>query len=150
MTITVSQLAAEAGVSPHTVRYYEQVGLLPSAERTAAGYRLYGREASERLRFIKGARRLGLRIAEVRELLAVHDRGLCPCGHAEVLVRRRLTEIEDELERLGQLRRELTGLLERYPAEACSDEEADAWPCADEFIRAGGDASGRAPVPADA
>jgi DNA-binding transcriptional MerR regulator len=138
MALTVSQLAAKAGVSPHTVRYYEQVGLLATAERSAAGYRLHDEEAVARLRFVKGARRLGLRIEDVRQLLAVGDCGLCLCGQAEAVVRQRLVEVEARLEHLAALRDALAALLERYPAEACPDEQARAWPCLVEFMRAGG------------
>ena len=60
--LTVSKLAEEAGTSPDTVRYYERIGLLPETERSASGYRLYGDEAVERLRFIKRAQRFGLRL----------------------------------------------------------------------------------------
>lgn len=149
MALTVSQLAAEAGVSPHTVRYYEQVGLLVTAERSTAGYRLYDEEAATRLRFVKGARRLGLRIEDVRQLLAVRDCGLCLCGQVEAIVRERLVEVEARLEHLAALRDALANLLERYPAEACPDEQATAWPCLEEFMLAGGDAGERAPVPAN-
>jgi DNA-binding transcriptional MerR regulator len=149
MALTVSQFAAKAGVSPHTVRYYEQVGLLATAERSSAGYRLYDEQAAARLRFVKGARRLGLRIEDVRQLLAVRDCGLCLCGQAEAVVRERLVEVEARLEHLAALRDALADLLERYPAEACPDEQARAWPCLEEFMRAGGDASERAPVPAN-
>ena len=55
--LTVSRLAEEAGTSSDTVRYYERIGLLPETERSASGYRLYGPEAVERLRFIKRAQR---------------------------------------------------------------------------------------------
>jgi DNA-binding transcriptional MerR regulator len=69
------------------VRYYERLGLLPKPERTAAGYRQYQQDAVERLRFIKSAQRVGLRLREIAELLAICDYGLCPCGHSEALLR---------------------------------------------------------------
>ena len=133
--LTVSKLAERAGVSADTVRYYERAELLPPAERTPSGYRIYGEEAAERLSFIKGAQRLGLRLREVRELLDVLDRGACPCGHTETLVRRRVAEIEEETARLNSLKRELKRLVERFPAEAC--EGVERWPCEDVFIEAG-------------
>jgi DNA-binding transcriptional MerR regulator len=81
-TLTVSMLAKRAGVSAGTVRYYDRAGLLPPTARTPAGYRQYGEDAADRVRFIKGAQRLGLRLREVAELLAVRDRGACLCGPA--------------------------------------------------------------------
>ena len=73
-------------------------------------------------------------------MLAVRDCGLCLCGHAEAIVRERLVEIEARLEHLAALRDALADLLERYPAKACPDEHASAWPCLEEFMRAGVDA----------
>ena len=100
MALTVSKLASEAGVRSDTVRYYERAGLLPPAARTTSGYRMYGDEALDRLRFIKGVQSFGLRLREVRDLLEVMDRGLCPCGHAEGLVRSRIAELDEEIGRL--------------------------------------------------
>jgi DNA-binding transcriptional MerR regulator len=65
MSLTVSHLGAEVGLSAATVRYYERLGLLPPAQRTAAGYRQYQQDAVERLRFIKSAQRVGLRLREI-------------------------------------------------------------------------------------
>jgi DNA-binding transcriptional MerR regulator len=136
MALTVSRLAARVGVTADTIRYYERSGLLSEPERTASGYRAYAEEVVERLRFIRGAQQVGLRLRDIRELLYVRDRGLCSCGHAETLVRQRLAELDDETNRLAGMKRELVGLLERFPSEECPSEAG--WPCEREFIRAGG------------
>jgi DNA-binding transcriptional MerR regulator len=70
MSLTVSHLGAEVGLRAATIRYYERLGLLPAPERTAAGYRQHPKEAVDRLRFIKSAQRVGLRLREIAELLA--------------------------------------------------------------------------------
>jgi DNA-binding transcriptional MerR regulator len=74
MTLTVSALADQAGLSADTVRYYERVGLLPKPARSAAGYRLYDQDAVGRLRLIKGAQRAGLRLVALLVLLAACTR----------------------------------------------------------------------------
>ena len=132
MALTVSALADQAGLSADTVRYYERVGLLPPPARSAAGYRLYDQAAVGRLRLIKGAQRAGLRLREIGELLQVADRGRCPCGHTETLLRERLGEVRAELARLRALEAELTRLLEHYPDPACPETvtAAAAWWCA--------------------
>src|SRR4051812_43447304 len=79
---TVAELAAAVGVPPDTVRYYERAGLLPPPRRTPAGYRSYDDGAVDRMRFIQGAQRLGLRLADVRSLLEIRDTGRCPCEPA--------------------------------------------------------------------
>jgi DNA-binding transcriptional MerR regulator len=65
VAFTVSSLAEQVGLSADTVRYYERVGLVPTPERSAAGYRLYEESTARRLRFIKGAQRVGLRLREI-------------------------------------------------------------------------------------
>ena len=72
----ISQLAERTGVPATTLRFYETAGLLP-AERTATGYRVYGEEAVERLGFITAAKRLGLPLEEIADLLVVWENGAC-------------------------------------------------------------------------
>ena len=76
MVATISQVASEVGVRPDTIRYYERVGLLPLSDRSSNGYCSYGEEDVERLRFIRGAQRLGLKLRDIRELLAIRDKGI--------------------------------------------------------------------------
>src|SRR6266496_3810667 len=72
----ISQLAERSGVPASTLRFYENLGLLP-AERTTAGYRLYDDTAPERLAFIASAKVLGLGLEEIRDLLGVRAQGVC-------------------------------------------------------------------------
>ena len=127
MTTTISSLAESIGLRPDTLRYYERVGLLKPAGRSAAGYRLYDEACAERLRFIKALQRMGLRLRDIKELLDVRDRGSCPCGHTEVLVERRLAEVQAEIEDLEGVRTQLL-VLKRRNAE-CVDATAEDWSC---------------------
>ena len=77
--------------------------------------------------FIRGAQRLGLRLAEIRDLLSVRDTGVCPCEPAEVLLRRHLDEIDAEMARLAALRGELTGMLTAMPGPDCPNPDPGAW-----------------------
>jgi DNA-binding transcriptional MerR regulator len=92
--LSVGQLESRAGVRTDTIRYYERAGLLPQPRRTEGDHRRYGAADLDRLLFIRGAQRLGLRLAEIRELLAVRDTGVCPCGPAELLLREHVSEID--------------------------------------------------------
>jgi DNA-binding transcriptional MerR regulator len=132
MTLTVSKLAGRVGLTADTIRFYEREGLLPPPDRTTSGYRAFGKEAVERLRFIKGAQCIGLRLAEIKELLDIRDRGLCPCGHAETLLRQRVSEIDAEITELQETKAELTAFTERIDAIECP-EDVEPWPCAGEF-----------------
>ena len=132
--LTVSELARQADISPHTVRYYERVGLLPAAPRDDSGYRLYDPALVDRLRFIRGAKRVGLRLQDINELLDIIDRGQCPCGHTDALLRHRLAEISDEITELATVRDELQRLLYTHPPPACPDNNnPETWWCQDTF-----------------
>lgn len=101
----ISALATHAGVPVKTIRYYEDVGLLPKPSRTPAGYRLYAPEAADRLLFIKKAQNLGLRLDEIKEILELADRGRCPCGHVQDLLKRRLMELRQKISDLRVVER---------------------------------------------
>ncbi|MFJ9394315.1 MerR family transcriptional regulator [Streptomyces californicus] len=75
----ISQLAECSGVPATTLRFSEDAGLLP-ADRTPAGYRLYGEAAVERLAFIDAAEHLGLPLEKIGELLGVGESGACRRG----------------------------------------------------------------------
>jgi DNA-binding transcriptional MerR regulator len=125
--LRVAQLADTVGVAPDTVRYYERAGLLPAPARTPAGYRAYDASAVDRLQFIQGAQRLGLRLRDIRDLLAIRDTGACPCEPAEQLLRRRLTELDAEMARLAALRRQLVAMVETLPTADCPPPTPGAW-----------------------
>lgn len=139
MALRVSQVAEQAGVSPDAVRFYEKEGLLPQPPRSLAGYREYDEQIPQRIRFIKGAQEMGLKLSEIGELLEIQDRGACPCGHTKTLVERRIHEIDAEMKRLSDLRTELASMAElEYPAMT----EGELWPCEVTFIRRGGERVG--------
>jgi len=123
----VAQLAEAVGVTADTIRYYERAGLLPAPVRTASGYRAYDAAATDRMRFIQGAQRLGLRLADIRDLLAVRDTGTCPCEPAEQLLRRRLAELDAEMARLAALRTEMVAMVDALPSANCPPPEPGTW-----------------------
>jgi DNA-binding transcriptional MerR regulator len=127
-TTTISSLAESMGLRTDTLRYYERVGLLEPAGRSAAGYRLYDDASAERLRFIKGIQWMGLRLGDIKELLDVLDRGQCPCGHTQVLIERRLTEVQAEIDQLEEVQAQLLVLKGRNTN--CMDSTAEGWSCA--------------------
>lgn len=133
--LTVSKLAKMVGVGPDTIRYYEREGLIPEAERTESGYRVYDEGAVRRLRFIRGSQRFGLRLKEIKGLLEVMDRGLCPCGHASDLVTARIAEIDQQIGELRVLRGDLARLSEDVGPDKCTP---GVWPCEQELIQVGG------------
>lgn len=121
--LTVSKLAEEAGTSADTVRYYDRIGLLPETERSPSGYRLYGDEAVERLRFIKRAQRFGLRLEAIAELLDIRRQGLCPCGHTRRFLEARVAELDEEMSSLARLREDISRMLDELPAGVGDDRQ---------------------------
>jgi DNA-binding transcriptional MerR regulator len=132
--LTVGQLAARAEVRADTIRYYERAGLLPEPNRTDGDHRRYGPVDLDRMLFIRGAQRLGLRLSEIRELLAVRDTGACPCGPAETLLNEHIGEIDREIARLTRLRTDLSGMvagLSGRRSGPCPDPVPGTWCAAD-------------------
>jgi len=123
----VAALARAASCTPHAVRFYEREGLLPPPPRTSAGYRRYGQDAVDRLQFIEGAQRLGLRLREIRDLLKVRDEGSCPCGEAAVLLRDRIRELNRQIDDLVTLRGTLTAMEGQIPSPNCPDPAPGVW-----------------------
>lgn len=110
---TIGTLAERTGTSRDTIRYYEQVGVLPEPERTDAGYRLYGGDDVERLAFVAQAQTLGLTLDEIREVLEMVDEGREPCVHVRERLRAHLREVRRKIRELHGLESRLEGALER-------------------------------------
>lgn len=132
--LRVAELAAAVGVGADTIRYYEKAGLLPGPARTPAGYRIYEADAVDRLRFIQGAQRLGLKLRDIKDLLAIRDTGICPCEPAEELLRRRLVDLDAEMARLAVLREQLVAMVEALPSQDCPPPLPGSW-CPPEKVR---------------
>lgn len=124
MALSISKLAEHTGISPDMLRYYGRLGLLSESGRTGAGHRYYDEAAVERVRFIKGAQWLDLRLEEVRELLETLEGEGCPCAFSEELVRRRISEIDQQRARLDEMRALLSRLLGDAPQTEFTDGEA--------------------------
>jgi DNA-binding transcriptional MerR regulator len=114
--LTIAEVRARTGLSARTLRYYEEVGLLPGVRRRAGGRRVYGEDELERLRFITRLKALGLSLAEIKELNAVY----AIAGSTRALLRRlaelldrHLADVEARLSELGALRAEIRRYRER-------------------------------------
>ena len=117
----IGELANEVGVNPKTVRYYEDIGLIPAAPRTRAGYREYEDADAARLRFIKTAQRLGLSLEEIAEILSLRDRGERPCAYVRDVINEQLRSVEHRIKELRALRSELREL--RLAADSIPEVE---------------------------
>jgi DNA-binding transcriptional MerR regulator len=109
----IGEVAEQTGVTTKTLRYYERIGLLPDADRTPSGYRSYGPDAVERVRFIRDAQATGLSLTEIQSILELRAEGHGSCEHTRSLLHRHLEEIDAQIERLQTARRELDRLVRR-------------------------------------
>jgi DNA-binding transcriptional MerR regulator len=109
----IGAIATQAGVPVKTIRYYEDVGLLPTPARTVARYRLYSPEVVDRLQFIKQAQSLGLRLEDIKDILELADRGRCPCGHVQRLLKARLGELQEKMAAMRTLEQRLKAATAR-------------------------------------
>lgn len=134
--VTIGQAAQAAGLTRKAVRVYETRGLLPVADRTAAGYRLYSSADIELLSFIRQARTLGLHLDDIRVVLDIKNGGRVPCGTVRDVLDRRLAEIDATVRELLALRHTLAAV--REGADACTDNNTAAVCPIIEDVRADG------------
>lgn len=107
-TLTVGQAAQASGLTAKAVRLYEAKGLLPLAERSDAGYRMYDEDDVAALRFIHQARALGLDLNEIRDILDLRRGGAAPCQHVLRLLDQHIADIDRTIVELRQLRAALS------------------------------------------
>jgi MerR family copper efflux transcriptional regulator len=112
---TIGQLAKATGVAAKTIRYYEQIGVLPTPSRTAVGYRQYDQSGVHRLRFIRRARSLGLPLRDVKTVVVRLDGRprLALRPRLLEMVRRQLSAVQHQSAELGLLQRQLEQVLHR-------------------------------------
>ena len=119
--LTIGTLARRTGTKVQTIRYYEEIGLMPEPGRTGGGQRRYGEAELDRLAFIRHARQLGFPLDAIRELLDLSDHPSRSCEEADTIARRQLRQVEQRIARLEALRTE----LQRMVAECSGGRSAD-------------------------
>ena len=119
--LPIAEVQSRTGLSARTLRYYEEVGLLPGVRRRAGGRRVYGEAELERLRFITRLKALGLSLAEIKELNAVY----AIAGSTRAMLRRlaelldrHLADVDARLAELGALRSEIARYREHVARRA--------------------------------
>ena len=125
--LQISEVSERTGFSGPTLRYYEQIGLLPAPLRTRAGYRVYRERDVARLGFIARAKRLGCSLDEIRGLVEAWDEDRCaPVQHQlRSLVGAKLSEARSQIAELTAFTADLQATAEQLAAEpvegACGD-----------------------------
>ncbi|MGA0542680.1 MerR family transcriptional regulator [Neotabrizicola sp. VNH66] len=119
--LTIGKLGQATGVKVPTIRFYEQIGLLPEAGRSAGNQRLYDRATQDRLAFIRHARELGFPIEAIRDLLSLSDRPDQPCAAVDDIARAQLKSVQARIARLKTLELELHRMLDQCACGTIKD-----------------------------
>ncbi|GAB3671627.1 heavy metal-responsive transcriptional regulator [Saccharopolyspora sp. ID03-671] len=107
----IGEVAELTGTNTKTIRFYEEAGVLPAPSRTPSGQRDYGPDTADRLRFIRRCQAAGMTLREVRQILAVHERGESPCSHVGHVLNERLDGVRAQIAELITLETHLERLL---------------------------------------
>jgi len=105
------ELARLSGVSADTLRHYERLKLLPAPRRSSNNYRLYPREAADRVRLIRQALAVGFSLAELVQVLKVRDSGGAPCRQVRRLLGEKLSNMDQRIADLLEMRDRLRQIL---------------------------------------
>jgi DNA-binding transcriptional MerR regulator len=115
--LRTGELATLTGVSPDTIRHYERAGILNAPPRTSSGYRMYGRDAVDRVLLVQRALQLGFGLSELSEILRVLDNGGVPCHRVLNMAEEKLRSLERQIEDLSQTQRYMTQIVRQWRAQ---------------------------------
>jgi len=125
----IGELARQVGVNPRTIRYYEQIKLLPRPRRGANGYRVYDQTDAVRLQFIRRARALGFSLDDIGEILAFRERNEAPCLYVLHTIDQKIDEVKGRIADLEGLRQELIELRQEAQNLPVDDVEGKECVC---------------------
>jgi DNA-binding transcriptional MerR regulator len=111
--LLIGEVAQRTGLSRRALRLYERAGIVPPPRRTPAGYRVYEPAVLGVLHFVTRARRLGISLQEVRQIVEIRRAGRCPCSHVQALARRKVDELDRTIADLTAIRDGLQAVLRR-------------------------------------
>lgn len=109
--LSIGQLAKATGSKVQTIRYYEQLGLMPAPERSQGNQRIYGTRHERRLAFIRHGRELGFPLDAIRQLLSLADQPDRPCAEADAIAQEQLAGVRSKIARLQALEEELERMV---------------------------------------
>ncbi len=121
-TLTIGRVARRAEVGVETVRFYERQGLLEEPPRRKSGYRQYGEEVIDRLRFIRRAKQLGFTLKEIKELLSLQLDPSSTCGEVKRRAEAKIADIETKIHTLQAMKKALRGLTAACRGEGNSSD----------------------------
>lgn len=127
--LTVGRLAELSGLSRKSIRYYEQERLIPKADRSPSGYRLYDPAVLERLRFIQKAKAIGFSLDDVRRILELTDKGRPCCDQVFEWSEKRLHDLDEQIRFLNELRKRIVHYQRRWKQQTRAPAVPEAEMC---------------------
>jgi len=121
--LSIGKLSDRVGFSNPTIRYYEKLGLLDTPQRSSSGYRLYSEADEERLKFIQKAKKIGLSLEEIKQLITVRQNGTPPCNELKQMVQKHITQLDQQLQELWEFREELKKKYQQMESAIAEDIE---------------------------
>lgn len=109
----IGELADKSGFTTKTIRYYEEIGLVPEPHRDTNDYRDYGEEVVDRLLFVRDAKAAGLTLTEIASILELREGGHGTCKHVVDLLSRHLRDLDNHMDELKKTRKKLATLTAR-------------------------------------
>lgn len=134
--MNIGEASAASGVSAKMIRYYEQAGLIPPADRSQAGYRVYDDADVHRLRFVRRARDLGFAVAEISELLDLWNNRSRRSADVKRLAQAHIADLQDRIAKLQQMSATLQTL-----ADCCVGDDRPDCPILEGLEAPAGDRS---------
>lgn len=120
--LSIGELARQLNINPKTIRYYEDIKLLPKPKRGNNNYRVYSEDTLKRLHFIKKAQSLGFTLKEIKRVLSISDIGNDPCEHIGELLKLRIVELNKKLIELKELKTRLMKLEKEWSSMQIPEE----------------------------
>ena len=128
--MNIGEAAKASGVSAKMIRYYEDTGLIPPAQRSSSGYRVYSDADTHRLNFVRRARDLGFSVAEISDLLSLWDDSSRQSGDVKRLAQAHIADLQDKIKGLKQMADTLQALI-----DCCAGDERPDCPILAELER---------------
>jgi Cu(I)-responsive transcriptional regulator len=119
--LSIGQMAKAGNCKVQTIRYYEEVGLLATPERSEGNQRIYNQQDRERLSFIRHSRELGFSLDQIRQILLLSDNPNHTCSEVDQIANRHLKEVESKIARLQSLQKELKRMIAQCTGEKVAD-----------------------------
>ena len=120
-SLTIGRVSKATDCKVQTIRYYEDIGLIPPPDRSGGNQRIYETSHIERIRFIRHARELGFSLKAIRDLLSLSDDPQQSCEAADGIARKQLIHVEQRIGRLLSLKVELERMIEQCSGGRISD-----------------------------